>query len=83
MVEQRSEEKKRGSPNGKKVTEEAKLLIQNLIDQDATISLNKIKEKVFNELSINIGRSTIDRQIKNFNYSLKQVSIVPKKRNNS
>ena len=81
LIEQRTEEKKRSSANGKKITEETYLLIQSLIDKNATISLNKIKEKILNQLSINISKSTIDRQIKNFNYSLKQVSLIPERRN--
>ena len=55
--------------------------IKNLITDDFNINLKKIKEKHFSDKNINISVWSIQRSIKDFEYTFKKVDIVPQARN--
>ena len=72
---------RRGSTPASKLTDEQNNIIKSWVDSDCTLSLNSIKNKVMDELSINISKSTIHRILDCFHYSLKKIHIIPERRN--
>ncbi|KAG0421621.1 hypothetical protein DMUE_6280, partial [Dictyocoela muelleri] len=73
---------KKGGNRGKMLTDIHCDRIKEYLDNDATLSLNSIKNKLYNDFSIITSLSTLHRAIKGFHYSLKRLSIVPIRRNN-
>jgi transposase len=73
--------KKQRAPKSKKVTRDIKLFMQEKIQQDVSITLNRLKECILIEKGFLISRSTIDREISNFNFSLKRVVRIQKRKN--
>ncbi|KII71832.1 hypothetical protein RF11_01376 [Thelohanellus kitauei] len=57
-------------------------LKKSWVDDNAGIPLRTIVSKVHEEIDISVGKSTIDRILKRFDYSCKRVSIIPERRNN-
>lgn len=55
--------------------------IKELIENDASITLDAIKQKLETEKNVFVSRSTIDREIKDFNFSFKKVQLIPESRN--
>ena len=53
------------------------------VDEDALLTLKKLKEKVDEEFSISCSLSTVDRILKEFHYSVKRAYPVPVARNTS
>ena len=73
--------KKRGGNKRSLVAREQKDKICEWVDEECTLTLNELKERVSTELGAIVSKSTIDRCLKKFHYSLKKVSIVPARRN--
>lgn len=76
------EAKKRGGIKPKKLTSAAISDIQKWIDEDCSISLKKLGEKILESHGIQVSAATIAREIKKFNYSFKRVKLLPERRNN-
>lgn len=68
-------------PKQKKVTTEAKHLILRKLDEDASITLRKLKESLENELNICVSLPTIERELNILHYSFKRLQLVPEARN--
>ena len=54
--------------------------VRNFVDGDCTILL-RICEKVKDEFNVDISKSSIARILDDFYYSLKQVHLIPERRN--
>lgn len=72
---------KKRAPKQKKITTNIKEYIKRLIEDDCSITLMKIKEKIRNNMNVLVSKSTIAKEIANFNYSIKKVVLVPYMRN--
>ena len=64
-----------------KITEEQKNLVRTWVDEDCSISLKALTLKFANTFHITISKSTIDRILYNFHYSIKRVNLLPIRRN--
>jgi len=65
----------------RKITPEIESLIKTKISEDCSVTLKSLKDSVSREKDLAISTSSICRSIKNFNYSLKRVTLVPEVRN--
>ena len=72
---------KRGGPRNKKLNLEHQEFIKSLIDDDCSITLKKITEKIHQTFLISVSQKTIDRCLSEFSYSLKRTSLIPERRN--
>lgn len=70
--EGRTLKKKTGRVVNKKITERIKILIEAVIEQQPTISLNEIKEKILLEENINISIESVRKQIRSLGITLKK-----------
>lgn len=68
--------KKTGGNKPKKFNEDEINFIKNLLYNDCTLSLKKIKEAIFDKFNITVSLPTIHKCIDNFGYSFKRVSRV-------
>ena len=64
-----------------KLSNEKKAEFFYWVDDDASLTLNELCERVRQKMDIVVSKSTINRCLKAFHYSLKVMSIVPEKRN--
>ncbi|XP_040175166.1 uncharacterized protein LOC120908323 [Anopheles arabiensis] len=74
---------KRGGNRAKLLPEEAVQSIRTWIDEDCTVTLKALAEKVHERYSVRVSTSTIARQIKGFNYTFKRIHNLPERRNTS
>ena len=51
--------------------------LKNWINQGASLTLKKLKEKLFTEYNKCVSIKTIDNYITKFNYSFKRISLIP------
>ncbi|KAG0425482.1 hypothetical protein DMUE_6027, partial [Dictyocoela muelleri] len=72
--------KKRGGCK-KILSEEHINALKEFLDEDATMSLKMLKNKLHENFGISCSLKTIDRSVQGFFYSLKRLSIIPAKRN--
>lgn len=73
--------RKRGGVKPTKLNDHQKSNIRIWIDEDCTLTLKKIKEKIFEEFDVCVSIPTLARVISGFNYSLKRISVIPQRRN--
>ncbi|KAG0437941.1 hypothetical protein DMUE_3400 [Dictyocoela muelleri] len=73
--------KKKGGNRKKILCDEHKNALKGYLNEDATLSLNILKQRLFNNFVLNCSLKTIDRAIQGFFYSLKRLTKVPVKRN--
>ncbi|KAF7685601.1 hypothetical protein CDIK_3650 [Cucumispora dikerogammari] len=73
--------RKHGGDRLSKLSEDEKTTICTWINKNCTLSLKQIKEKVQDKINKTVSVSTIDRCIREFHYTLKDITIVPKRRN--
>jgi transposase len=73
---------KRGSSRVKKHNHEQLDTLKSWIDENCTITQNKLVEKVKEVFKIQCSHTTINNYIDGFNYSLKKISLIPERRNN-
>lgn len=72
---------KRGGYNDKKLTQEQQNTIKSWVDDNCTLTLRSIVNLVLQNFEIQISKSTINRIISGFNYSLKRIHLIPERRN--
>lgn len=77
----RQTSRKRGGAKPKCLTDEHIDYINDLIDEDCSITLKQIKAKLSANKQVDVSESSISKQIKAFNYSFKRVGLVPERRN--
>jgi hypothetical protein len=76
------EAKKRRRKSGRKIlTIEHRDLIKTYIDEDCTLSLQAIANRLRDQHGITASISTIDRVIFDFRYTLKRTCVIPERRN--
>ncbi|XP_052890193.1 uncharacterized protein LOC128298480 [Anopheles moucheti] len=75
------ESKKRGGHRAKSLSSEAVDSIRVWIDEDCTLTLKALAEKVFQQYGVRVAASTIAKEVKEFNYSFKMIQRVPERRN--
>ena len=75
------EARKRGGTKPKKLSNDVIDSIKRWIDQDCTISLRKMQQKLEQEHNIQASITTITRAIEGFHYSFKRVNRHPERRN--
>lgn len=81
VLEGRLETKKRGS-RPKALNDEHVLAIRRWIDDDASITLSALKNKLLEVYGISVCTKTIDNYIDSFGYSFKRTTLIPERRNN-
>lgn len=57
-------------------------MIKNWVDEEASISLNSLKNKIYETYGIEISKSTVARILNDFHYTLKRLHLIPERRNN-
>lgn len=67
----------------KKLSDEQINILKDWIDEDCTLTLNKLKLRILTTFNINITEKSISNYIKQFNYSFKRITLQPILRNNS
>lgn len=72
---------KRGGDHSSKLSIEQKILIKSWVDEDATITLKELSNKLNISCGLNVSTSTINRCLNNFHYTLKNLTLVPVRRN--
>lgn len=72
---------RKGGCKNKKLMDDQKNFIMELVNDDCTITLREIQNKIFNKYSINVAQSTIHYCLKSMHYSLKTISLIPTRRN--
>ena len=77
----RIEASKRGGDFSSKLSLEHKTHIRNWVDEDATVTLKALSNKILDKFGIKVSLSTINRCLKEFHYSLKSLTIVPERKN--
>ncbi|KAF7696428.1 hypothetical protein CDIK_1893, partial [Cucumispora dikerogammari] len=75
--------KKRGGDYRTKLSEENKLYIRGLVDNDPTLTLRAIVEQLFSEKNIRVDDNTVARCLSGFHYTLKQLISIPDRRNST
>ena len=76
-----ADRKKTGGNRKQIFTPELKEALLRRVDADCTTTLKQLKEWLKIEHSVEVSITTINRTLKNFHYSLKNVTTVPEKRN--
>ena len=79
--ENRIEKKLRGGVRNQKISEIQRVKIQEWIDDNCSITLANIKERLFEEFNITVSVQTVSKCIADFNYSFKRTQIQPARRN--
>lgn len=72
---------KKRLPKTKKITAEIEKFIKEKIEVDVSVTLRQLKNDILIEKDIQLSMSTINRAIKEFNYTFKKVSLIPERRN--
>ena len=72
-----------GGARNIKVTDEIRMRIRNIVDENAAITLKRIGDIILAEFGVNVSTSTIDRTLASFHYSLKKLVPVPERRNSA
>ncbi|KII67582.1 hypothetical protein RF11_14316 [Thelohanellus kitauei] len=73
--------KKEGRDEKLKAEDSHKELICDIIDEDCTRSIQQVCNILFDRTNLRISRSTENRCLKEFHYSLKMIKLIPKRRN--
>jgi transposase len=73
--------KKTRTPKIKKISPDIESLIKDKISLDCSITLKKLATSIAYEENMGVSKATIFRAIKNFNYTLKRVVLIPEIRN--
>src|ERR1700734_1906687 len=81
LQEGRIESVKKRAPKRKKLGPDEEAFIQELVREDCSITLQEIQRRLSEERSVNVSLMTIQRAFSGFEYSLKQVALVPAARN--
>lgn len=68
-------------PRRKKLSEEAKNFIRTEVDNDVSLTLKVIKQKLSESLNISCSVTTVENALKELHYSFKRVELVPVARN--
>lgn len=73
--------KSRGGDRRSKLSTEHKEFLNSTIDNDPTMTLKCLVQKLQDEFQLTVGKSTVHRCIEAFHYTLKNVVPVPEVRN--
>ena len=73
--------KKRGGNRRTILSLEDKSYIRELVDANPALTLKDIIEKISRERQVTVDVNTVDRCLKDFHYTLKQLVLVPLRRN--
>jgi transposase len=79
--EGRVEPKRRGGLRPQLLTDKHKAAIRGYIAEDCSITLDSLRDKLMETYGVEVSRSTIDRAIDCFSYTLKRVTPLPACRN--
>jgi transposase len=71
----------RGCDKRTLVSEEQKIAVKTWVDENLTSTLKNLVQKFNSIYNMVVDDNTIDRCSKNFHYSLKQITLVPERRN--
>lgn len=75
------ESKVRGGDRRSILTQEQKNEIYSWVDSDCSITLKELTNRANIKFNINMSYSTVNRTLRQFHYSLKQITVVPERRN--
>jgi transposase len=81
--EGRQTKKRRGGVQHKKLSIEHKETIRGWVDEDCSITLNRLRQRCEQDLALNVSETTIGRCLRSFHYTIKRVSLIPERRNSS
>ncbi|KAG0441551.1 Paired box protein Pax-2-A [Dictyocoela muelleri] len=71
----------KGGNRRQKLTDIHNDAIREYLNENETLSLKEIQNKIKNQFNIRVDKSKINRSISNFYYSLKRLTLVPIRRN--
>ncbi|KAF7685760.1 hypothetical protein CDIK_3491 [Cucumispora dikerogammari] len=74
---------KRGGSRESKLSPEQKICVKEWVDKDCSLSLRKLCAKAQEEFGINLSKSSVDRILSGFQYSLKRIHYISERQNNS
>jgi transposase len=80
-IEGRVEAKPQGGYKPQSLSDEHRNYIQEYIAEDCSISLDRIVQRLLEDFGIIVGKSIVHRAINSFSYTLKRVTLMPKRRN--
>ncbi|KAF7692937.1 Paired box protein Pax-2a [Cucumispora dikerogammari] len=72
---------RRGGDRRSKLTDTIKEQVLEYVDQDCTRTLRQIVDYIYKTFTIRVYLSTIDRVLRNFHYTIKNITLVLKLRN--
>ena len=72
---------KMGGDKRSKLTKDMKNSIIEQVNQNASLTLNQIKSFVEDRFGLTVSKSTIDRCLDEFHFSMKRITPVPERRN--
>jgi transposase len=81
LKEGRINASKKGGQRRKSLDLTHEMSLREWIDEDASITLNSLKTKLFEKHGITVSIKTVDNYIDGFNYSFKRISLIPSRRN--
>lgn len=73
--------KKTGGDHRSLLNDEQKNYILQKVDENCSLTLKQLADKVFEKFNLKVSRQTIQRTLNEFHYTLKKVSLVPTDRN--
>lgn len=80
-TENRYEKKLKGGTRKKTLLSEHVDAIREWIDEDCGITLRVLRSRLYDKFNVTVSEQTVNRYIADFNYTFKNVTLIPKKRN--
>ncbi|KAF7702728.1 hypothetical protein CDIK_0427 [Cucumispora dikerogammari] len=73
--------KNRGGNRRPKLSEENKFYLKNQVDVNPVLTLKSVVEKLSYYIQVSVDDNTVDRCLKDFHFTVKQIVTVPLRRN--
>ncbi|OQS54127.1 hypothetical protein EHP00_1136 [Ecytonucleospora hepatopenaei] len=71
----------RGGDHRSRFDENQKNQIRQWVDKDLKLSLRYLVNKITNTFSMTVGKTSVDRVLRDYHYTLKRTTLVPEARN--
>ena len=72
---------KRGGDRRSKLNDQMKQTILDWVDENCLLTLKELCLKIYERYNVQISKSTVDRCLKEFHYTVKSTAVVPVRRN--
>ena len=71
----------RGGDRRSLLSQEMKNQLLQYVDNNCTLTLQEMATWIFDEFQVNVSKSTIDRALREFHYTLKMTTLIAESRN--